>query len=284
MMPPPKRPNLDRKTVDGFGEEWAAFPQDSLDPAERDQLFERYFSVFPFDRLPSGAEGFDLGCGTGRWALLLAPRVGVLHCIDPAAKALAVARRTLAGHDNVRFHECGVAEIPLADDSQDFGYSLGVLHHVPDTEAALRQCVRKLKPGAPFLLYLYYAFDNRPAWYRWTWQASDFARRLISRLPFPARKAATTAIAGLVYWPLARAAGVGAKLGLPVAHFPLGDYRDLSFYTMRTDALDRFGTRLEQRFTKAEIDGLMRRCGLEQVRFREAAPYWVACGVKVRPA
>lgn len=40
-------------------------------------------------------------------------------------------------------------------------YFLGVLHHVPDTQAAIRSCVGLLKPGAPLLLYFYYAFDNR---------------------------------------------------------------------------------------------------------------------------
>ena len=44
--------------------------------------------------------------------------------------------------------------MPLPDGALDFGYSLGVLHHIPDTQSALRACVRKLKAGAPFLLYL----------------------------------------------------------------------------------------------------------------------------------
>jgi hypothetical protein len=49
---------------------------------------------------------------------------------------------------------------------------------------------------------------------------------------------------------------------------------------MRTDALDRFGTRLEQRFTRAEIEVMMRRAGLTDIRFSETEPYWVACGRK----
>ena len=43
----------------------------------------------------------------------------------------------------------------------DFGYSLGVLHHIPDTCAGIKACARLLKRGGPFLVYLYYAFDNR---------------------------------------------------------------------------------------------------------------------------
>ena len=49
---------------------------------------------------------------------------------------------------------------------------------------------------------------------------------------------------------------------------------------MRTDALDRFGTRLEQRFTRPQIAAMMEAAGLGQVRFREGVPYWVACGIK----
>ena len=276
--------NIDPKTVEGFGEEWAAFDQDPMSDEEHRRLFERYFSVFPFESLPAGAEGFDLGCGTGRWAELAAQKVGTLHCIDPAEKALAVARRRLEGLPNVRFHNAAVDEIPLADESQDFGYSLGVLHHIPDTEGAMVSCTRKLKAGAPFLVYLYYAFDNRPGWFRRLWRVSEVARGTVSRWPFGLKKAATTAIAATVYWPLAKTARLAEKAGADVSHFPLSYYRETSFYTMRTDALDRFGTRLEQRFTRAEIEGMMTRSGLEGIQFREGPPFWVAVGTKRRDA
>ena len=64
----------------------------------------------------------------------MAPRVGQLHCIDPSS-ALAVARHALANQPNVQFHQASVAASGLPPNSQDFGTSLGVLHHVPDTAA-----------------------------------------------------------------------------------------------------------------------------------------------------
>jgi SAM-dependent methyltransferase len=270
--------NIDPRTVEGFGDEWDAFSQEAMDPIEHRRLFDQYFSLFPFDRLPGGAEGFDLGCGTGRWAVLVAPQVGHLHCIDPAEKALAVARRRLSDLPNVSFHHAGVDDIPLADESQDFGYALGVLHHIPDTAKAMRDAVRKLKPGAPFLVYLYYSFDNRPAWFRAVWKASDVGRRVISRMPFGLRKATTSAIAALVYWPLSRAATLLERAGMDVGSFPLSAYRYRSFYSLRTDALDRFGTRLEQRFSKDQIRRMMEQADLTDISFREDEPYWVACG------
>lgn len=274
--------NIDLKTVDGFGDEWTAFDQASMAEEEWRRHFAGYFSVFPFDALPDKAEGFDLGCGSGRWARGIAPQVGMLHCIDPSHKALEVTRRILAEQPNVVFHCASVDSIPLADDSQDFGYSLGVLHHIPDTAAAIKSCVAKLKPGAPFLIYLYYAFDNRPTWFRSAWRASDVLRRGISRLPFVVRRRITDVMAASVYWPLTRAALIADRLGLKSHNVPLSAYRNYSFYTMRTDALDRFGTRLERRFTRVEITHMMKAAALEEITFRDEAPYWVACGRKRR--
>jgi len=273
--------NIDAKTVEGFGKEWAAYDQSDLPAREHQALFDAYFSCFPFEDLPDDAEGFDLGCGSGRWALLMADRVRTLHCIDPAAEALDVACRRLDGKSGVQFHLAGVDGIPLPDDSQDFGYALGVLHHVPDTAAAMASCVRKLKPGAPFLVYLYYALDNRPLWFRGIWRVTDCFRWGICRLPFPLRKAVASLAAATIYFPLARLSALLEKqVGADVSHIPLSSYRTNSFYTMRTDALDRFGTRLEQRFTRRQIQAMMEASGLTEIRFREEPPYWVACGHK----
>jgi SAM-dependent methyltransferase len=272
--------NLDENTVRGFGDEWSRFDQTGAPAAEVDDLFRSYFRVFPWDRLPDGAVGFDLGSGSGRWAKLVAPRVGVLHCIDASADALDVARRNLAGLENVRFHHASVDAIPLADASADFGYSLGVLHHVPDTAKGIADCVRKLKRGAPFLIYLYYAFDNRPRWFRAVWRASDAVRRAVSAMPLRVRYASSQALAGAVYWPLARTSRALERLGVDVSHVPLSAYRDRSFYMMRTDALDRFGTGLEQRFTRAQITAMMTAAGLSEIRFSDAVPYWCAVGIK----
>lgn len=272
--------NLDPETVSGFGKEWSQFDQSSLSEAELQEHFEKYFAVFPWHILPAEPEGFDLGCGTGRWARLVAPRVGVLHCVDASEVALEVARRNLKDLENVQFHAASVDEIPVADASMDFGYSLGVLHHIPDTAAGMRACVRKLKPDAPFLVYLYYAFDNRARWFKVLWAATNLLRRGISRLPHAPKFALTNAIALLVYWPLARTAAVLERVGIEVDSFPLSIYRSRSLYSMRTDAYDRFGTRLERRFTTVELRKMMHEAGLEDIVISDGPPYWCAVGIR----
>ena len=273
--------NVDNQVVAGFGDEWSRFDQSALTPDELQRMFDNYFNIFPWDRLPPDAVGFDLGCGSGRWAKLVAPRVGKLYLFDPSPQALDVAKRNLREDDNCEFRNADADNIPLANESCDFGYSLGVLHHVPDTEAALRACIAKLKPGAPFLLYLYYSFDNRPAWFRTIWRTTDLVRRAVSLMPHSTRYAVSQVLAATVYYPLARTALALEKVGVDPANFPLSQYRNNSFYVMRNDALDRFGTRLEKRFSKEEIRNMMERAGLRDVEFSTTS-FWTAVGVKAQ--
>jgi len=278
--------NIDQATVKGFGREWTTFTQSESDLTAEDRraMFESYFAIFPWDRLPPQSIGADIGCGSGRWAMPVARRVGHLYAVDAGAEALSVARKNLAGLDNVSFHQASVSALPFDDGALDFAYALGVLHHVPDTARAIGNVAAKLKIGAPFLVYLYYAFDNRSAAYRALWKPSNAARLTLSRAPYPVQIAATTAIALLVYWPLARMAALLEKFGLRPRSWPLRFYRHRSLYVMRTDAFDRFCTRLEQRFTRAQITDMLRAAGLDDIKFSETEPFWVALAFKRREA
>lgn len=275
-----KKQNADAATVASFGDEWTRFDQTALDAGELQVMFDKYFSVFPWTRLPADAEGFDMGCGSGRWAKLVAPRVGTLNCADASSEALAVAKSSLSDLKNVRFVHGSVDQVPIAKGSQDFGYSLGVLHHIPDTAAALASCTELLKPGAPFLVYLYYRFDNRPLWFRVLWRISELGRAAISPLPSAIKHVVTDVIAITVYWPLARLAKAAVRMGFDTSRLPLSFYRNASLYTMRTDSRDRFGTPLEQRFTRPEIKAMMENAGLQDITFSDAEPYWCAVGTR----
>ena len=271
--------NQDKNTVEGFGDEWSRFDQSDLPEDEQQLLFDEYFSVFPWKDISIESVGFDLGCGTGRWAKSVAPKVKKLICIDPS-NAIDIAKKNLSNFDNCEFDSATVDDISIDNNSMDFGYSLGVLHHVPDTEMGIKQCAEKLKKGAPLLLYLYYRFDNRPFWFRFIWSITDLLRKVISKMPYGLRYIFSQIIAVVVYFPLARTAFYLGKLNLNVSNFPLSSYKNLSFYTMRTDALDRFGTRLEQRFTRNEIKNMMENAGLENIKFSNSKPFWVAVGYK----
>jgi SAM-dependent methyltransferase len=180
----------------------------------------------------------------------------------------------------VSFHHASLDSECLPPSSQDFGYSLAVLHHVPDTAAAIRSCVNLLKPRAPLLLYLYHAFDNHPWWFRTIWRVNNLAYQIIYRLPPSLKHIITDVIALLVYVPLTALSRLMERVGFNVASFPLSCYRKYSPYTMRTDARDRFSTPLERRFSRKQITEMMEGAGLVDVRFSDAEPHYCVVGSK----
>jgi hypothetical protein len=85
-------------------------------------------------------------------------------------------------------------------------------------------------------------------------------------------------LAAVMYWPLARTARIVEMAGRDPSSLPLFQYRHRSFYVMRNDSLDRFGTRLEKRYSRDEVLDLLEGAGLENVQFADGPPWWVAVG------
>lgn len=262
--------NLDPDTVASFGNEWAAFNNFSID--EIQNIGNDYFDLITFDT--STFNVLDVGCGSGRWALYLAPRVNFIEAIDPSM-AIWVADELLKKYDNTRITHASVDNLPFSDNSFDLVYSLGVLHHIPDTQAAIHDCFRKIKNGGYFLLYLYYNLDNRGLLFKLLFKTSNALRWIISKLSPSPKKVVCDVIAAIVYWPLAKLSALVAIFSSEIAsHIPLSYYRKTSFFIMRNDALDRFGTPLEKRFSKAEIQQMLQLAGFTNIKFSTKEPFW----------
>ena len=272
--------NIDEKVIRDFGDEWSNFDQSPIKDKDLINAFNQYFAIFPKSYLNKNMEGFDMGCGSGRWSKIVAPLIKKLNCIDPSLDALNIAKQNLKDYQNVTFHNKGVNEIILEPGSQDFGYCLGVLHHITETQKGIVSCYNVLKKNSPFLIYLYYKFDNKPFWFKIIWKLSDYLRKLISILPFKIKKIITFIIALIIYYPLSRLSRIFYKIGFNVKNFPLSDYKNKNFYFMATDSLDRFGTKLEKRFTKKEIEDMLLNAGFVDIKFSESTPYWVALAWK----
>ena len=191
----------------------------------------------------------DVGCGNGRNMENKNYRfIGIDNC----NKFIEICnKKNLEKYKNISFLNQTTQNCSLEVESQDFGYCLGVLHHIPDTNEAIRDCARILKKGAPFLIYVYYDFENKPRWFKIIWKISDYIRRMISKLPTNAKKLICDIIAFTIYFPLSRFANLLSKLNINAENVPLSDYKNKTIYQLRNDALDRFGTRLEKRFSKS---------------------------------
>ncbi len=272
--------NIDEKVVEEFGEEWLKFHEFS------DEMISKsvgeYFDILNDKIINKNTYAIDIGCGSGRWTKVMALRAGFIEAVDPS-NAIFAADRLLKNIENVRLTKASINTLPFNDETFDFAMSVGVLHHIPDTRQAMKDCVRKIKPGGYFYTYIYHDISHKGFITRTAFAISDTLRRIISRLPAALKKFICDIIAALVYLPLVSISRFVNWLGLKriAKKIPLADYSNKAFFVMRNDALDRFGTRLEQRFTREQVEEMMKSAGLDEIVISDGTPYWHGVGKKL---
>jgi ubiquinone/menaquinone biosynthesis C-methylase UbiE len=271
--------NLDHATVESFGIEWEKF--NYFNNLEIKKIGDEYFDIVDFSNFQENAKVLDVGCGSGRWSVYLSSKFAEVYSLDPSDAILSAANLT-ANRDNVFLIKSSAESIPFDDNSFDFVISLGVLHHIPNTQKALNDIVQKLKPGGKCLIYLYYSLDNRGFFYKQLFKLSNSIRFIISKLPALLKKFICDIIAFTIYLPFITIAFITHKIfGKEIgSKIPLSYYVGKSINVIRNDSLDRFGTPLEQRFSKIEIEEMMRNSGLKNIIFSDNQPYWHAIGEK----
>ena len=278
MSPHKKDENLDQGVIDSFGHEWATFDYGETDTSEAlDAQFQAYCTPLDLKQFdPKESIAGDFGAGSGRWAARLTPYFSLVYALEPSDGASTVLKNKFTGEAKITVLQetVGANSIPL--ESLDLAMSLGVLHHIPDTGLAIKDVSRRIKPGGVFLCYLYYNLENKPTFYKLIFKVVNAVRKVISGLPQRIKQTVTSAVAAVVYWPLARFSKVLGKFGINTSNIPLHHYADMPFVMLANDALDRFGTTLEQRFSKAEIIEMLRAAGFDTstLRFSELEPFW----------
>lgn len=275
-----KDENIDASVVKSFGDEWSKFAVHSFDSVK--ELRKEYFDIVDETMVNKDTYMIDIGCGSGRWTDYFVDKAGFIEAVDPS-DAVYIADKMLGNKDNIRISQASVDTIPWPDETFDFGMSIGVLHHIPDTKKALIDCVKKIKKGGYFYVYLYYRFDNRGFLFKTVFYLSNIFRIIISRLPQGLKRFACEVMAIFVYWPFSRFAGLLHKLKLHglAKKIPLEPYHNKPFYNLRNDSLDRFGTKLEQRFLRSEITEMMEEAGLTDIKFGDKSAFWHAVGKRM---
>jgi len=157
-----------------FGFQWHRYQKTQLDHdevRESESHFLAKTALRPEDL--KGKLVLDVGCGMGRFAEV-ATRWGARVVGVDLSAAAEVAAKNLADRDFVAF-QADVFALPFALESFDIIYSIGVLHHTPDCEAAVKTLDKYLKPGGLLVVWLYSGYNK---WYRF----SDFLRRYTHKM------------------------------------------------------------------------------------------------------
>ncbi len=249
-----------------FGAEWRRFPR--ILP-EHQAEFASYFDLVDLEALRD-RRVCDLGCGIGRWSYFLRHRCRQLILVD-FSEAIFVARENLRDTSNALFFMADIMRLPFRPGFADLAVCVGVLHHLPVNALDAARALRRYAPEP--LLYVYYALDNRPWYFRPMLAVVTAVRRRLSRVQAPAvRELLTWALALGVYLPLI---GLGHALRPfgAAGRVPLYEtYAGKSLLRVRQDVYDRFFTPVEQRVTRAEILAL--RDTFREVVISDGLPYW----------
>ncbi len=270
--------NLDQEVINSFGHEWATFDYPENQTSEAlDAQFLAYCS--PIDLTQFNKEtsvAADFGAGSGRWTSRLLPYFSLVYAVEPSDGAIKVLKTKFLKEARIKVLQETVGLNSIPPNSLDLATSLGVLHHIPDTSLAIKDVASKIKSGGDFLCYLYYKLESKPLHYRFLFWIATSIRWIISRLPYAMRRLVARIIAGIVYLPLARIAKILESKGKDISNFPLHHYANMPFIMLQNDALDRFGTRLEQRFSKIEISEMLAEAGfnLSTLKFSKDEPFW----------
>jgi len=108
----------------------------------------------------------DVGCGSGQFAVAVAPLVARVVGVDltPAMLDRARAQQAAAGVANVEWLQADSVALPLADDAFDIVTSRSMLHHAADPAATLAEMRRVCAAGGRIaVLDLTPAPDKAPA-------------------------------------------------------------------------------------------------------------------------
>lgn len=273
-----KDSNIDSKVVDGFGREWSRFGYLSQEYSEfLETQFKAYTSTVKFSEFnPKKSIAADFGAGSGRWTEKLLPYFKKIYALEPSDGAVRILNYKFNDNSKVEILQESVGLNSIKTCSLDFAMSLGVLHHIPDTRLALQDISLKMKSGGVLLCYLYYDLSEKPFLYRKLHNVSNLIRLFVSRSPYFVRITFARIIAFLVYLPLSRFARLYGYFAKDNSNLPLHHYANMPFSILENDALDRFGTRLEQRFSKEEICTMLVDSGfnISTLSFSVVEPFW----------
>ena len=137
--------------ADDFGFQWTELYDD--------YRHDRFKHLDQFMRLgvhPASLRGktcLDVGCGLGRLSEICLGSADLVFGLD-LSEAVTEAARLITAPSFVPVRASGDG-IPLLDDSIDFVFCWGVLHHTKDPAATLRDLWRVVKPGGTLAIWVY---------------------------------------------------------------------------------------------------------------------------------
>jgi SAM-dependent methyltransferase len=260
--------------ADSFGLQWNLFSRVQMDSATGADYSRKRFegeTQWTGEQL-RGQWVLDGGCGCGRFSEIAAQKGARVIAMDFSA-AVDAAAENLRSFPNVHCVQGDLLQPPIRPGSLAHAFSIGVLQHTPDPGGAFRSILRLLAPGGCFALTMY-----ARRWYT-KLNAKYLVRPVTRRLP---QRVLLGLIRGTmpVLFPVTDVlfrlpvAGKFAQFVIPVANYvgKTGFTREQRYREAVLDTFDMLSPTYDQPMTAAEIEAILRECGIDSYRFRRRVP------------
>jgi SAM-dependent methyltransferase len=245
-----------RRTRESFGYQWTEFAAMVIDFREN---FLNYIRPLDESFFP-GKVGLDLGCGFGRHIYNAAKFGAEMIGVD-LSQAIESTRANTKDLPNVHLIQADVYHLPIKKGVLDFAYSIGVLHHTPDPEAAFRCLVPLVKPGGSVFVWVY--SKSRSFWNF----CLESVRAVTTRLPQRVQKGISLAAAVVDYGGFVGPYKLAAATPLKplVEKIPLQRLKLYSMYPFQVvyaDWFDRLAAPIRFYYDDKDMEGWLTRASL----------------------
>jgi SAM-dependent methyltransferase len=241
--------------VQNFGFEWNVHADTQLDGASSDESERTFRAKTGFTpEMLSGKRVLDVGCGMGRFTDV-ASRWGATVVGIDLSRAVDAAQRNVGRRPNVHIAQANVFELPFREGTFDFIFSLGVLHHTPNTKAAFDGLPKLLRPNGKVAIWLYSNYGG--------WRPSDLYRRLTPKLPKRLLHAMTYVAVPLYYVDKIPVLGHLVSWLVPISHHPKASWRVL-------DTFDWYSPVYQWKHSYEEVFPWFEKQGLTDIRVLDA--------------
>ena len=239
-----------------FGFQWKRFATVQLDSANGTTRSLDTFVAKTGWRTEElrGERVLDAGCGMGRFTEVCCDAGAEVHAVD-LSEAVEVAAHNLVDRPNAFFYQADIFDLPFREASFDRVFSIGVLHHTPNTKAAFQQLVRLVRPGGHIAIWVYRARLRLLI-------GSELLRVVTTRLPRPFMLRAARIAIPLYYVHRIPAIGRVTSIVLPTSM-----ERDPLWRWL--DTFDWYTPRFQWKHSTDEVIGWFREAGLVDIRIGE---------------
>lgn len=261
------------RTAESFGYVWQRFSD--LEPESQVRFhFRQRMRPHPPELL-GGWLVLDVGSGSGINSRLAGDLGASVVAVD-LSSAIDVTRASTP--PSVLTVQADAERLPFEHGTFDFVMSMGVLHHLPDTERALRSIAAYARPNCHVHIYLYWMPTRR--WHRLVLAGVKATHAVTSRLPsrvvhlfcYPA-----AALSWLLFVGPYRLLRGRRRARRIAGALPLKAYADTSSTALVGALFDYLHTPIQTRFTREQVVSMMTASQLTDVEVI-ADNGWIADG------